>query len=71
MAKKKKPAKKVKVKAKAKTKRSRRATADLSPRSAKAVKGGATDIFAKIGPIKGESQDDPRKDPPLKASFRL
>ena len=71
MAKKKPTKKKAKAtKAKTKTKRSRRGVSDLSPRSAKAVKGGATDTFAVIGVIKGESLDDVRKDPPIKAAFR-
>jgi hypothetical protein len=37
---------------------------DLSPKAVRGgtVQGGATDIFAKIGTIKGESQDDPRLD---------
>ena len=48
----------------------RRAPSDLSPRSAKAVKGGASDIFAVIGTIKGESDTDVRKDPPTKLYFK-
>jgi len=32
----------------------------LTPEQARHVKGGASDIFAKIGDIKGESIDDPK-----------
>lgn len=34
----------------------------LSADSARRVKGGARDIFAKIGDIKGESLDDKHRD---------
>jgi hypothetical protein len=45
-------------------KRKTRRQSDLSPKAVRggAVKGGAVDTFAKIGTIKGESQDDPRLD---------
>ena len=51
------------------TKRAKKKTrrqSDLSPKAVRGgtVTGGAADIFAKIGTIKGESDDDPRKDPP-------
>jgi hypothetical protein len=49
------------------TKRAKKRTRRQPDLSAKAVRGGtvtggAADIFAKIGTIKGESQDDPRLD---------
>ena len=49
------------------TKRAKQKTRRQPDLSAKAVRGGtvtggAADIFAKIGTIKGESQDDPRLD---------
>jgi len=67
---KKRATKKKATKAKAKgTKRAKKKTrrpSDLSPKAVRGgtVMGGASDIFAKIGTIKGESDDDPRKDPP-------
>lgn len=44
-----------------KAKRNRRAASDLSPRSARTVKGGGFDSFARLGDIKGESYDDRRR----------
>ena len=44
----------------AKGKRRSKKVKDLQPRDARTVRGGASDIFAKIGDIKGESQDSPR-----------
>jgi bacteriocin-like protein len=35
---------------------------ELSPEELKQVSGGANDIFAKLGDIKGESIDDKHKD---------
>ena len=65
---KKRATKKKVTKAKGKgTKRAKKKTRRQPDLSAKAVRGGtvtggAADIFAKIGTIKGESQDDPRLD---------
>lgn len=35
---------------------------ELAPEELKQVSGGASDIFAKLGDIKGESMDDKHKD---------
>jgi len=51
-----------KAKGTKRAKKKSRRPSDLSPKAVRggAVKGGGVDIFAKIGDIKGESQDDPR-----------
>jgi hypothetical protein len=56
---------KKKVSKKAMKKKRTKAQADLSARTVRGglVMGGATDIFAKIGTIKGESDDGPERPP--------
>ena len=53
-----------KAKGTKRAKKKARRPVDLSPKAVRGgtVTGGGTDIFAKIGTIKGESQDDPRLD---------
>lgn len=43
----------------------------LSSEQASHVKGGAADIFAKLGDIKGESIDDPKLDPKTTTKLRF
>lgn len=55
-------AKKTKQKAKGKSRSRNVKLSDLNVPKGGAVKGGAADIFAKLGDIKGESMDDKHKD---------
>jgi hypothetical protein len=53
---------KAKPKSKGKTKDEASASTELSEDQLERVSGGASDIFAKLGDIKGESIDDKHKD---------
>jgi flagellar hook-length control protein FliK len=53
---------KAKPKAKGKADDKPEASSELSEEQLQRVAGGASDIFAKLGDIKGESQDDKHKE---------